>query len=154
MRSIARRWVAVANNSSPRSATVRLVVAIALGVLISVVGTWFFFSGGHSSLEREYTFTYLALGIVGLMAAGLWFRRMQSTPAKHDPVWFLFRLCGALSLVAVAVLFLWQGLYPPIPPLWSSLGTFSAMALVVVYVVLALYRLVQRIRNYTQSSHT
>ena len=144
----------MASRGSRRDVTAPLAVAITLGVLITGTGTWFFLSGTLHSLERRSAITYAALGLAAALAASVWFRRMGLTPAKRDPLWFLFRLCGALSLVLLAVLFLWQGLYPPVPLLWNSVGTFSALALAVTYVALALCRVVQRIRGQYHASGT
>jgi fucose 4-O-acetylase-like acetyltransferase len=144
----------MANSSGLRGATARLVVAISVGVLIAVAGTWFLFSEAFASLERRSAFTYAALGMVSLLAATVWLRRTRSASARRDPLWFLFNLCGALSLVILTVLFLWQGLFREIPPLWDSVGTFSALALVVVYIVLALYRLSRRIRARQHTGET
>jgi fucose 4-O-acetylase-like acetyltransferase len=144
----------VATSSNPRGATSRLVMAIALGVLISIGGMWLFFSDALPSLERRSVFTYFALGMVAVLAAGVWFRRIQSKLGKRDALSFLFHLCGALSLVTLAVLFLLQGLIPEIPPLWDEVGIFLALALASIYVTIALYRIVQRIRNYRYTSET
>jgi fucose 4-O-acetylase-like acetyltransferase len=144
----------VVNRPSSRAATVGLAVAIALSVLITAAGTWLFFSGALRSLEQWSAIKYVALGLVAALAATVWLRRTLSTPAKGDPLWFLFRLCGAMSLVALAVLFLWQGLYPEVPPLWDSVGTFSALALVVVVQALALYRLSRRVRAWRDTRET
>lgn len=154
MPNIARTCAAVANSSSPRGATARLVVAIALGVLIAVAGIWLYVSEALPSLERGSAFTYAALGMVSVLAASVWFRRMRSTLARRDPLWFLFHLCGALSLTILAVLLLWPGLFGRISPFWDSVGAFSALALVVVYIVLALYRLGRRIRAQHHTGET
>jgi drug/metabolite transporter (DMT)-like permease len=144
----------VVNRPSRRAATVGFAVAIALSVLITAAGTWLIFSGALRSLEQRSTITYAAAGLVAALAATVWLRRTRLTPAKSDPLWFFFRLCGGVSLVALAVLFFWQGFYPPVPPLWDSVGIFSAFALVVVVQTLALYRLLRRIRGQHHTRET
>lgn len=138
-------------NKYHRSDAIWLPAAVTLGAVIVAVCAWLFFSGRIRSLEESYAITYVVLGVIATLAAILWIRRVTITPAKRDPLWFLFRLCGAVSLVVLAVLFLWRGFYSNIPPLWDSIGIFSALALIVVVQILALYRLCRRIRRQYRS---
>ncbi len=135
------------DNRDGRSATLRLTIAISLGVLLIAVGTWFSFSETLRSLEQRSRLTYLAIGLFGALVPIIWLRRMRLWPLKTEPVLFFYGLCEALGLTILAVLLVSWGFGGFISPMGEWICIFLAGAFIVTAYVLMLYRTLRRSRG-------
>ncbi len=134
------------NNRHSKPAGPLLWTSIAIGIVLLGVWAWLFFTGELQLLEQKYALTYIVAAILAIAAAGSWLARLLSQPAKQDSLRFFYRCCGMLSLLALAVIFIWNA----IGDLPSSLGAslvLLAFVLVVAIQILSVFYFFKQIRG-------
>lgn len=137
-----------------KSGSVRLAIAISLGVALLALAIWFSFSETLRSLEHRSRLTYLAIGLFAASAATIRLRRMKLTPLEKEPALFLYRLSEGLGLIVLAVLLFSWGLGGFLSLEWQWVGIFSAGAFILAAYFLIIYRTLPRARNRSHVERT